>query len=126
LSEIIEEKPADTQGDLFLFPEAATLPKEMERSMAEAIDKMLEKEHAWATAELTQKERVLLQVIYVRSQSFKTIAPLYTDFIQRYLENSVPLKRQRSSEMVKIFENAMQYVKISMKEKMQNAITRGL
>ena len=122
--EIVEEKPADTQDDLFMFPEASVLPPEMERSMAEAIDKMLQKEHAWATAELSQRDRVILQTLYARKVTFKM--PIYDQYIQRFLENSVPTDRKRAGEMVKIFENAMQYIKISMKEKMQNAITKGL
>ena len=92
--------------------------------MAEAIDKMLQKEHAWATAELTGRDKVILKVLQNRKKTFRINK--YDEWVQEYLELSVPLKRQRSTEMVKIFENAMQYIKISMKEKMQNAITKGL
>jgi len=125
MTEIIEEKPTEVQQDLFMFPEASVLPPEMERSMAEAIDKMLQKEHAWATAELEQRDRVILKVLQNRSKTFPTIK-IYDSWVQEYLELSVPYKRQRSTEMVKIFENAMQYIKISLKEKMQSAITKGI
>lgn len=99
------------------------LSPELEKSIGDAVTKMFDPKLAIMTGELTQRERVCLTALYMRSlKLYPQYKPgtlqnnRYSQYITDYMIRTVPFKRQRSAEAVDILKNLVSYANLKIKE----------
>ena len=100
-----------------------SLSPDLEKSLGEAVNKMFDPNLAIMTGELTQRDRVCLTALYIRSKKLylpaetgKPANNRYSQYITDYVIRSVPYKRQRSSEVVDVLKNLVSYANTKVKE----------
>lgn len=114
-NEVTEEKPADAGSrNLMLMPQnfnAPELSPSLERSLGDAIEKMLDPEHAKQTGQLSPAERrAILALNTINARFFDNSAEsVVATYIEEFIQTSLSDSRQRAKEMVDILKEVQQY-----------------
>jgi len=101
--------------DFILIPpdNLPELNNDLQKSIGEALNKMFDPNLAIMTGELTDKERICLTALYIRSQKLYKKGELdnrYSQYIKDYMIRTVPRKRARAGEAVNILQNLVTYI----------------
>jgi IS30 family transposase len=101
--------------DFILIPpdNQPELNNDLQKSIGEALNKMFDPNLAIMTGELTDKERICLTALYIRSQKLYKKGELdnrYSQYIKDYMIRTVPRKRARAGEAVNILQNLVTYI----------------
>jgi len=95
------------------------LSPQLEQAIGDSINKMFDPNLAIMTGELTDKERICLTALYIRSQKLYKKGELdnrYSQYIKDYMIRTVPRKRARAGEAVTILQNLVSYANLKVKE----------
>jgi flagellar motor switch protein FliG len=90
---------------------APELSPSLERSLGDAIEKMLDPEHAKQTGQLSPAERrAILALNTINARFFDNSAEsVVATYIEEFIQTSLSDSRQRAKEMVDILKEVQQY-----------------
>jgi len=123
---MIEEKPNTLYDNINLGLQGEgtpELPKELEKYMGEALEKLLNKDFSDLHGELYERERVCLVALRMKGQIYDI--DIYDKFIKDYVLRSVAYKRKRAEETVKVLEGLHQYNRTSWSQKIKQRLLGG-
>jgi len=123
---MIEEKPNTLYDNINLMGSGEgtpELPKELEKYMGKALEKLLNKDFSDLHGELYERERVCLVALRMKGQIYDI--DIYDKFIKDYVLRSVAYKRKRAEETVKVLEGLHQYNRTSWSQKIKQRLLGG-
>jgi hypothetical protein len=109
-----QNKPADLGAPSLMVNagDQAALSPELEKALGEAINSMLDPKLANMTGELSEREKILLQGLYMKAESWPAGANK-TNYARLYaydrIQKSVLTDRKRALEMVDILKEIQMY-----------------
>jgi hypothetical protein len=110
----------ETKDFLLLQPDnQPNLSPELEKSIGEALTKMLDPKLSIMTGELEQYERVCMSALFMRSIKLYKKGEennLYSRYLTDYIIRTVPYKRKRAVAMTEILKNIVGYGRMKVHE----------
>jgi len=108
VTETLETKPTESLKELTLIDGGMTgeLPKELENSLGEAVEKMLDPNLAIMSGELSQRERICLTALYMKYKI--TGLRIYKRYLRDFMVRTVPYRRKRAGELVEVLKGVTQ------------------
>ena len=123
---MIEDKPNTLFDNINLGLQGEgtpELPKELDKFMGEALEKLTDKKYSDLHGELYERERVCLVSLRMKGKIYGI--DIYDKFIDDYVLRSVAFKRKRAEEIVKVLEGLQQYNRMSWGQKIKQRLIGG-
>lgn len=109
-----QTKPQESGApSLMINPgEQPSMSPELEKALGDAINKMLDPKLANMTGELSEREKILLHALYIKSEEWSPGAGK-TNYARLYaydrIQKSIITDRKRATEMVEILKEIQMY-----------------
>ena len=123
---MIEDKPNTLFDNINLGLQGEgtpELPKELDKFMGEALEKLTDKKYSDLHGELYERERVCLVALRMKGKIYGI--DIYDKFIDDYVLRSVAFKRKRAEEIVKVLEGLQQYNRANWGQRIKQRLLGG-
>jgi hypothetical protein len=102
------EKKPETADNIIMQDDIPSISPELERSLGQALNALLDPNLSNMHSEITEREKILLQALFVKSKAFydKTAINNYPALYETdRLKKGVTLNRKRAEEIVRVLES---------------------
>lgn len=102
------EKKPETADNIIMQDDIPSISPELERSLGQALNALLDPNLSNMHSEITEREKILLQALFVKSKAFydKTAINNYPQLYEvDRLKKGVTLNRKRAEEIVRVLES---------------------
>lgn len=105
---IESERKPETTDNIIMQDDIPSISPELERSLGQALNALLDPNLSNMHSEITEREKILLQALYVKGKAFydKTAINNYPQLYEvDRLKKGVALNRKRAEEIVRVLES---------------------